>query len=141
MASSDNGVRGSFDSEFTETFLAGQKYVWFIVAVLLAVTFSGLLRRGPLARKTIRGDALTITFERIPHFKTPTMIDIVVKPAPLPRSPIRLRVTGAIAGSAGLQHIVPTPVSAEPLQDGFSSPCARQRLPGPAKSPSLSSLR
>ncbi|MGA8025846.1 MAG: hypothetical protein WB992_01785 [Bryobacteraceae bacterium] len=69
-------VQVDFDCQFIEKWLSRQRYFWYAIILLLLLTMSGLLGRGPLARRTVftGPSQLGVTYERMLHFKTPSLI-------------------------------------------------------------------
>jgi hypothetical protein len=110
-----------FDRQFIEKWLDRQRYVWYSVILFLAVSFSGLLGRGPLAKKTISAGPgqLTVTYERFPHYKTPSVVELYLPENAAKRGHVFIRLEGAVTNKAAFQQIIPQPVSAEPLEDGI----------------------
>jgi len=113
-------VEVDFDREFIEKWLDRQKYVWYAVILLLAVTLSGLLGRGPLATNTVASESgqVKVTYERVLHYRTPAVIELHLARYLLQNGPMHLRLEGALASKAAFQQIIPQPVSAAPLADG-----------------------
>jgi hypothetical protein len=119
----DKEVQVGFDRQFIEKWLDRQRYAWYSVIVLLAVTFTGLLGRGPLAKKTISAGPgqLEITYERVPHFKTPAAIELHLPQNPSQNGHVRILLEGAVAHQAAFQEIIPQPISAAPLLNGIAA--------------------
>lgn len=110
-----------FDRQFIEKWLDRQRYVWYSVILFLAVSFSGLLGRGPLAKKTISAGPgqLRVTYERFLHYKTPSVIELHLPENTAKDGHVFIRLEGAVTNKAAFQQIIPQPVSAEPLEDGI----------------------
>jgi hypothetical protein len=117
----DKPVRVGFDRQFIEKWLDRQRYVWYSVILLLVLTLTGLLGRGPLAKKTISAGPgqLEVTYERVPHFKTPAAIELHLPQNASQGDHIRILLQGAVADQAAFQEIIPQPISAAPLLDGI----------------------
>jgi hypothetical protein len=115
-----DGIQIGFDREFIDKWLNRQKYVWALVIGLLAVTFSGLLGRGPLGKETVSAGPgqLTATFDRIPHYKTPAVIELQLPQSAFANGTALVRLEGAVTRQAAFERIMPQPVSAHPLPDG-----------------------
>jgi hypothetical protein len=77
----------------------------------------------PLAKKTIAGGPaqVRITFERFPHHKTPSVIELHLPDRTLQAGHVRIRLEGAVADKAAFQQIIPQPISASPLIDGIEA--------------------
>jgi hypothetical protein len=120
MPEAENELQVGFDRQFIDKWLDRQRYVWAALILLLMVTFTGLLGRGPLARKTMSAGPgqLEITYERILHFKTPAMLELHLPPAAPESSHVRIRLEGAVVHDAAFQEIIPQPLSANPLAGG-----------------------
>jgi hypothetical protein len=84
---------------------------------------TGLLGRGPLAKKTISAGPgqLEITYERVPHFKTPAAIELHLPQNASQNGHVRILLEGAVAHQAAFQEIIPQPISAAPLVDGVAA--------------------
>jgi hypothetical protein len=110
-----------FDREFIEKWLDRQKYVWYSLILFLAVAFTGLLGRGPLAKKTISAgpDQLRVTYERFLHYKTPAVIELHLPETAVKTGHVLIRLEGAVANRGAFQQIIPQPASADPLADGI----------------------
>lgn len=114
-------IEAEFDRDFVDKWIKRQKYVWYCIVILLAFTFTGLLGRGPVAKKTVSTGAaeLSVTYERILHYRTPATIEVQL-PQQVPQNGnVRLRLEGAITSKAAFQEIIPRPVWAAPLADGI----------------------
>jgi hypothetical protein len=114
-------IQVEFDREFIHKWLDRQKYVWYGIILLLAVTLTGLLGRGPLATRTVSaGPAqLRATYEQFPHYKTPSTIELHLPENAAPGGHVLIRLEGAVTNKAAFQHMIPRPVSAQPLADGI----------------------
>jgi hypothetical protein len=93
------------------------------VILFLAVSFSGLLGRGPLAKKTISAGPgqLRVTYERFLHHKTPSVIELHLPENTANGGHVFIRLEGAVTNKAAFQQIIPQPVSAGPLEDGIDA--------------------
>jgi hypothetical protein len=119
----EKDVRVGFDREFIEKWLDRQRYVWYAVILLLGVTFTGLLGRGPLAKRTISAGPgqLEVTYERVAHFKTPAAIELRLPQNAFENGHARILLEGAVAHEAAFQEMIPQPISAAPLPDGIAA--------------------
>jgi hypothetical protein len=116
-------VQVEFDREFIEKWLDRQRYVWYSVILLLVVTLTGLLGRGPLAKKTMSAGPgqLEVTYERVLHLKTPATLEVHLPQNALGTGHVRIRLEGAVAHQAAFQQIIPQPIAAVPLPDGLAA--------------------
>ena len=119
----EKDIRVGFDREFIEKWLDRQRYVWYAVILLLGLTLTGLLGRGPLAKRTISAGPgqLEVTYERITHFKTPAAIELHLPQKAFQDGHVRILLEGALAHEAAFQEIIPQPISAVPLPDGIAA--------------------
>lgn len=119
----DKDVCVGFDREFIEKWLDRQRYVWYAVILLLIVTFTGLLGRDPLAMRTISSGPgqFEVTYERVPHFKTPATIELHLPQNAFQNGHVRILFEGAVAHQAAFQEVIPQPISAAPLLDGIAA--------------------
>jgi len=117
----DDVVDVEQDTSFVDKWLRRQKYAWMAVGLLLVVTFTGLLGRGPLAKKTVSAGPgqLEVTYERVLHYKTPAVIEVHLPQYALQSARVRVLLEGAVAHSAAFQQVIPQPFSADPLPDGI----------------------
>ena len=118
---SDQQVHVGFDRTFIEKWLQRQRYVWYAIVLLLLVSFTGLLGRGPLAKTTVSSGPgqLEVTYERVLHYKTPANIEVRLPENTSSGGLVRLHIEGAVTYAAAYQEIIPQPVSANPLPNGI----------------------
>jgi hypothetical protein len=114
-------VEVGFDRQFIEKWLDRQTYVWYAIIAFLAVSLSGLLGRGPLAKRTVSAGPgqFQVTYEQFPHYKTPSTIELGLPQSALQSGHILIRLEGAVTNKAAFQSIIPQPVSANPLPHGI----------------------
>jgi hypothetical protein len=109
-----------FDPSFMEKWLRFQKFALTFLCLMLAVGLTGILGRGPFGKQHISAGPgqLGITYERVLHYKTPSVIEVRLPQLALSTgNRIRLYLRGAFVRNAPLQRILPQPMYAVPLPD------------------------
>jgi hypothetical protein len=116
-----SSVEVGFDREFIEKWLDRQKYVWYSIILLLAVTLAGLLGRGPLGKRTVSAGEgqLSATYEPVAHYRMPAAIELHLPERVLQEDHVYIALEGAVTKKAAFQQIIPQPVSVAPLPDGI----------------------
>ena len=116
-----SSVEVEFDREFIEKWLDRQKYVWYSIILLLAVTLTGLLGRGPLGKRTVSAGEgqLSATYEPVAHYRTPAVLELHLPERALHEDHVYIALEGAVTKKAAFQQIIPQPVSVAPLPDGI----------------------
>jgi hypothetical protein len=108
------------DLEFQRRWWRFERIVWTIFLLILVADLAGLLGRGPLSKthaKTHQG-SVTIEYECIQRFSTPSMLIIHFTPAAVHDGKIQLWVSSSIIKSLGNQRVIPQPATSVISQDG-----------------------
>ncbi len=76
---------------------------------------------GAARKKTVSAGPgqLTATFDRIPHYKTPAVIELQLPQSAFAKGNARVRLEGAVTRQAAFERIMPQPISADSLPDGI----------------------
>ncbi len=116
-----NELAAGEDLEFERRWWRFEHIVWIFFTVLLALDLSGAFGRGPLSKaqmKTADG-AITVDYERIERFQTPSILTIHFGPAAVRNGKIQLWVSQTVVKGLGNQRIIPQPTTSVLAPDGI----------------------
>lgn len=118
----ERSLHAGDDREFERTWWRVEVGVWIFLTLLIVVAATGLLGRGPMAKKIVRSydGRLVVEYERIGRFKTPSSMLIQISPGEFKGGEASLWVNNAIVKQMGLQRVIPVPGRAEPGPDGVT---------------------
>jgi hypothetical protein len=85
------------------------------MAALVVCGAAGVFGRGPLAKATTTSGPVTVEYERVARYQTPTRISIAVNGG---RPDMRLFVSRSLLERIPLQAVEPPPVGSQPRADG-----------------------
>jgi hypothetical protein len=114
-ANKPNDLDSHFDETFQQRWWRAERIAWGALVVILLAGLSGAFGRGSLSKATARGGALTIEYERLARYKTPTPFTV---DAAAPGDEVVLFVGQALLSTAKLSDVVPTPTEMRAGGDG-----------------------
>lgn len=108
-------IEVGFDRAFENHWWIVLRVIWKVMAIAMVLGLTGLLGRGPVAKRTARAPGL-VTYDRLLRFKTPAEIDLEL--ASKRSEPLTVEITGSCFHRARVQRIMPPPVSSLPCGQG-----------------------
>jgi hypothetical protein len=110
------------DEDFEKAWWRVEVGVWLFLCAFLACAAAGLWGRGWLANASASStDAqLTVRFERILRFKTPSRMEVTISPALNHDGRISLWVSRDLLKQLGMQQVIPQPDRSVPQEDGVT---------------------
>ncbi len=122
VAKVGNEVAVGEDLEFQRRWWRFEKAVWIFFAVIVLLDLAGVFGRGPAANahKETADGAMSIKYERIERFSTPSILTIHFGPDAVKDGVIRLWVSDEMVKTLGNQRIIPEPSSSTITDGGIS---------------------
>lgn len=120
VAKVDNELAVGEDLGFQRRWWTFEKWVWRFFALIVLADLLGVFGRGPLANahlKTADG-AMTIHYERVERFSTPSILTIRLGPSAVHSGNIYLWVNNSLISRLGNQRISPQPASSKTVNGG-----------------------
>ncbi len=101
------------DLEFQRKWWKFEKAVWIFFGLLVLLDLAGLFGRGPLANahKETADGAMTIRYEWVERFSTPSILTVQFSPNAVHDGHIQLWVSESVVKALGNQRIIPQPSS------------------------------
>lgn len=109
------------DLDFQHRWWRFEHVVWILFTIILVLDLIGVFGRGPLARKQLKTSdgALTLEYESIERFKTPSILTVRFGPSAVHDGKIQLWVSQTVVTDLGNQRIIPQPSSSTISQNGI----------------------
>lgn len=109
------------DLQFQRRWWRFEHIAWALFTVIVALDLLGAFGRGPLAKGTLKtpDGAMTLEYERIERFRTPSILTIHFGPAAVRDNKIQLWVSQTVIKELGNQRIIPQPESSVLSPDGI----------------------
>jgi hypothetical protein len=111
----DERERFGFDERFEDRWWRTEVAAWMVMAVIVAAGVIGVLGRGPLARTTANAGPLSVEYERVVRYQTPTRITVSIADG---RPDLRIFISRSLLERVQLQSVQPLPTGSEPRSDG-----------------------
>lgn len=120
VAKVDGELAVGEDLNFQRRWWAFEKWIWRFFAVVILADVLGVFGRGPLAnaQKTTPDGALTIHYERIERFSTPSIFRVTLGPSAVRDGAVYLWASTSLVSRLGNQRIIPEPASSKIVQGG-----------------------
>lgn len=121
VAKIDNEIAVGEDLQFQRRWWRFEAWVWRLFALIVVLDLLGAFGRGPLSHAHLtssRGD-LSLNYERVERFNTPSILTIHFAPSAVADGHIRLWVSDSIVKRLGNQRIIPQPESSTIVDDGI----------------------
>ncbi len=101
------------DLEFQRKWWKFEKAIWIFFGLLVLLDLAGLFGRGPLANahKQTADGAMTIKYEWVERFSTPSILTVHFSPDAVRNGQIRLWVSESVVKTLGNQRIIPQPTT------------------------------
>ncbi len=108
------------DLSFQRKWWTFEKWTWRLFALIVLADLLGAFGRGPLAMasKATPDGALTIRYERIERFSTPSILKIELSPSAVHNGRVRLWVGTSLISRLGNRRIIPQPASSQIVRGG-----------------------
>lgn len=109
------------DLEFQRKWWKFEKAIWIFFGLLVLLDLAGLFGRGPLAnaQKKTADSAMTMKYEWVERFSTPSILTLHFSPLAVRDGQIRLWVSDTVVKALGNQRIVPQPASSTTTDGGI----------------------
>lgn len=115
--SGEGGFEVGYDERFEDRWWRWSRFGQGAMVLVLLLALSGLLGRGPLSHHSLSSadGTLTVDFEPVARYGTPTQITLRVAEARLVPAPgggeeVRLALSDTAAAPLGLQRTIPQPI-------------------------------
>lgn len=120
VAKVDGELAVGEDLSFQRKWWRFEKWVWRVFAVIVLADLLGIFGRGPLANatKATPDGALTVHYERIERFSTPSILRIQLGPDAVHGGQVRLWVSTSLISRLGAQRVIPAPSSSQIVKGG-----------------------
>ena len=120
VAKVDDELAVGEDLAFQRKWWIFEKWVWRFFALIVIADLLGAFGRGPLANASKKSSdgAVTVHYERVERFSTPSILRIQVDPAAVHHGQIRLWMSTSLVTRLGNQRIIPQPASSQIVQNG-----------------------
>jgi hypothetical protein len=120
--SEERSLHAGDDREFEDVWWRIEIGIWIFLVLLIGTAATGLLGRGPLAKKKVSSPdgRLVVNYDRVSRFKTPSATIVQIFPANANADEVRLWVNDTMVKHLGLSNVVPQPDEAEPGPDGVT---------------------
>ncbi len=121
VAKIDGEVAVGEDLEFQRRWWAFERWTWRFFALIVLLDFLGVFGRGPLANAHARtaDGALTLNYERVERFNTPSIITIHLGADAVENGQVKLWVDDSVVKRLGNQRIIPQPLSSSTADSGI----------------------
>jgi hypothetical protein len=107
--------RFGFDEQFENRWWRTEVIGWSVMAALVACGIVGVFGRGPLAKAKATSGPVTVEYERVARYQTPTRISIAVNGGP---PDMRIFVSRSLLERVQLQTVEPPVLGSQPREDG-----------------------
>ncbi len=128
VAKVDGELAVGEDLSFQRKWWRFEKWIWRFFTLIVLADLAGAFGRGPLAdaSKVTPDGAMTVRYERVERFSTPSILSIQMGSAAVHEGKIRLWVSTSLISRLGNQRIIPEPSSSQIVPDGviYTFPCA-----------------
>ncbi len=120
VAKVNNELAVGEDLPFQRRWWKFEHAVWIFLAFLVLLDVLGVFGRGPLskAHKEAPDDALTMQYEWVERFGTPSILTLHFSPQAVQNGKIEIWVSDAIIKELGNQRIIPQPATSATGEGG-----------------------
>lgn len=120
--SGEPSLHAGDDTEFEKAWWRIEIGIWVFLVLLIGSAATGLLGRGPLAKKKASSPdgRLVVNYDRISRFKTPSATIVQISPSGAGGHDISLWVNDTLVRHLGLSKVVPDPERSEPGPGGVT---------------------
>lgn len=121
IAKVDDELAVGEDLTFQRRWWRFEKWAWRFFALIVLCDLVGLFGRGPLANANVHSadHALSIHYERVERFSTPSDLTIRFSAAAVQNGLVRLWVSDSLIERLGNQRISPQPASSSTIDGGI----------------------
>jgi hypothetical protein len=115
----DNDIAVGSDLQFQRGWWRFERIAWIGLSLILAADLAGILGRGPLAKARVQSPdgGMTIQYERIERFSTPSILTIQVAQSAIHNDKFQLWISEDLVKALGNQRVIPQPTESV-LQSG-----------------------
>jgi hypothetical protein len=107
--------RFGFDEQFEDLWWRVEVVGWCVMALLVAGGALGLFGRGPLARARTAPAPLTVEYDRVVRYATPTRLTVSV---PHVQPETRVFISRSLLDQVAMQSVEPPAMGSQPRSDG-----------------------
>ncbi len=120
VAKVDGELAVGEDLEFQRKWWVVERWTWRFFALIVVLDLLGAFGRGPLANAHARttDGALTLDYERVERFNTPSILTIHLGANTVDNGQVRLWVDDSVVKRLGNQRISPQPLSSATTDSG-----------------------
>ncbi len=109
------------DLEFQRRWWKFERATWIFFGVIVSLDLAGVFGRGPAAQahKATPDGAMSVKYERVERFSTPSILTIQFGPTAVRDGAIKLWVSESVVKKLGNQRIIPEPASSQTMEGGI----------------------
>ena len=122
VAKVGNEVAVGEDLEFQRRWWRFEKAAWMFFGFIVLLDLAGVFGRGPVANahKQSADGALTVHYERVQRFSTPSILTLQFGPGAIHNGAIQLWAGESIVDTLGNQRIIPQPSTSSTIDGGIA---------------------
>jgi hypothetical protein len=115
VAKVNNELAVGSDLEFQKRWWRFEKFIWVLFTLIVVLNLLGGFGRGWLAKARMSAEdgSLTLTYERIARFSSPSRLQVELGPGTIRDGKIELWVSDSLVKALGNQRVIPEPVSSQ----------------------------
>ena len=116
-----NEVAVGEDLEFQRRWWKFERATWIFFGVIVSLDLAGVFGRGPAAKahKGTPDGAMSMNYERVERFSTPSILTIHFGPNAVHDGAIKLWVSDSVVKTLGNQRIIPQPATSQTGEGGI----------------------
>lgn len=116
----NNEVAVGEDLDFQRRWWRFENIIWTFFGLILICDVAGLFGRGPLANASMANQALTVKYERVERYSTPSTITVTFSPSAIQDGKYHLFISDSLVEKLGLERVSPQPESTTLADGGLS---------------------
>jgi hypothetical protein len=119
------------DLEFQRKWWRFERIAWSLLTLILVLDLLGAFGRGHLAKATAqtKDGSMTVEYERIERFKTPSILTVHFGPAAVQNGKVLLWTSESLVKELGAQRVVPQPLVSVVGEGGIQYTFDATRIP------------